>query len=124
MKSVMLQRLQPRFKHLIEIYQGKTGKDQKTIASDVGLPASRLSGLLTESTKLSATYLEPFIWGGVIKVADIYDGKPETAKEVEFWKRMSYAERTDLTDLMVRLENAGKDPKRVMLEALIEAEKA
>jgi len=117
-KYMDLSRLQVRFQDLLIAYREKTDKEWKEIAAEVGIKSTRLSELLHGNKKLSGVYLEPFIWEGIIKMSDIYDGNAQSQKEKVFWKRMSRAERADLLDVIIQLEEAGLDVKRVMLDAL------
>jgi len=119
MKNVPLHRLQPKFIRLVDVLLDRKGVYKKTLAAEVGIQPSRLSALMTGKLTLSAIYLAPFIWGGMITVAEIYDGKAESDREKRFWAQMSVVQRQDLTELMLQCEEQGLNVHDVLLKEFL-----
>ena len=85
MKKIMLVRLQPKFITLVNTYKKSHNVNQKGVANLVDMDQSHLSNLMKYKRKLSANYIWPFLMKGVFRMSDIYDGKPESNREKNFW---------------------------------------
>ena len=117
----MLTRLQPKFVQLVHAIMDRENLTQKQLASMMEIPEPNLSNLLTidESTgtykrKLSSTYLTPFFKKRKITVNEIYDKKPETAREVIYWKESVVIDDQDLVNIIVELGDNGLDVKAML----------
>ena len=87
---------------------------QTEMAKTVGIERGQLNKLLNMKRPLSAYYLNFFITRGIIRVSDIYDGKPENEKEHRFWKAAERAQRWAMLERIVRIEEKGIDLDRVL----------
>jgi dihydroorotase-like cyclic amidohydrolase len=68
----------------------------------VGIAGPRVSELLGRTRDLSMYYIEQFILGGIFKVADIYDNKPESKEEEAVWDRFKIIENTKLVEALAK----------------------
>ena len=109
-----------KFLDKLDQYCNTHGTDIRTVCDQVGIANTRISEIRSGKIPFTGTYLEPFIWAGVFKVADVYDGKAENGKEKDFWIRMTYYEAKDLIDIMQRLKTKGLDVRDILLKALSE----
>jgi len=93
MKRILIKRLQLKFRHLIEDYMETHGYSQGQVADQVGLQRTHLNALLRGNRPLSTYYLEHFLNRGIIKMAEIYDRKPKTDAEMDFWADAEFIEK-------------------------------
>jgi hypothetical protein len=63
---------------------------------------------------LSAYYLFKFFLKGVIKVSDIYDGAPESDREVGFWDTAKEAENISLLKRIARMRRKGYNIEKIL----------
>jgi hypothetical protein len=126
-RKVMLDRLQDRFASIVEeIVNNPRHKahqrTKKELAEYVGLKGPLLTALTLKRedkagsmrypTRLSNTYLMPFIVKGVIMVDQIFDGKPESERERRFWRRAS------LQEAINEAESQGLDPEKLLRDEI------
>lgn len=112
MNKIMLPRLQIRFQNLINDYKEVHHTTQKELAHLVGIPDSHLSNLMTGTRILSANYVFKFILKGVLRMKDIYDGKYEGRREMEFWEVCELCENIPLLKKFNTAMKAGLDLER------------
>ena len=115
-KKLILTRLHPRFAFLVREYLDKHGMTQQQLADKVGMQRSHLNALLMGKTTrpLSAYYLFKFFLKGVIKVSDIYDGAPESDREVGFWDTAKEAENISLLKRIARMRRKGYNIEKIL----------
>ena len=109
MKKILIPRLQSRFIELILDYKSRHKISQQEIAKIVGTPPSTISNLKTGDRILSASYILKFINKGIFRVDDIYDGKPESSREIEFWELARLAEIKPLSKKIAYARELGLD---------------
>ena len=108
-RRLIIDRLQGRFEVLINKYLEKEGISKGDLARIVGIQQTHLSLLLHRKRPLSGYYLFQFIRSGIFKVADIYDNKPESEREADFWRMASEAENISLLNRIAKIRAKGVD---------------
>jgi len=85
-KKLPVNRLRPKFINLLRdrLNDGRF-KTQVEIAEKTGIQESHISSLLNANRTLTCNYIDPFIRKGFFDVNDIYDEKPESKREEEYW---------------------------------------
>jgi len=121
MKKIMLTRVQPKFVQLVRAIMDSQNLTQKQLAQILDIPEPNLSNLMKidpdtglYKRKLSNTYLSPFFKKRLIKVPEIFDGKPETDRETRYWKSARVIQDDEMADLIADLEDDGVDVKAML----------
>ena len=121
----MVGRLQPRFVHLVKAYLGEHDITQKALAEKLEIPESHLSNLLKFNETgyrrtLSCNYIYTFLAHEVFRMDEIYDEKPESAREKEAWQIMNCLSDRPLQRKIAILKDRGFDLHTV-LDGLIKS---
>ena len=109
-----LNRLSDRFAYLIRQYLLERDLSQKELSDIVNMENTHLNNLLTGSRSLSANYLHPFLTKGIILVKDIYDNKPESDREIEFWKYAEQVQDKEMLDPLLEILKNGYSREEVI----------
>ena len=113
-KRILLDRLLPRFVALCKAYMENEGINQGKLAVRVGIQRSHLNAILNGGRSLSAYYLHLFVRQGIIGVKQIYDEKPESERESEFWETAEESENFKLLGKLARLRKIGIDIEDIL----------
>jgi len=113
-KRLSLERLQDRFSKLVCNYLAENDLNQGELAERIKMQRAHLNMLINGTRPLSAYYLMKFIQGGIIRVADIYNGKSESKREEEFWATASEAENYALLYRIAKLRKRGVDVDQLL----------
>ena len=120
MKRIVLDRLQPQFSALVFSYLKANRITQGELAERVGIQRGHLNELITSHRrKLTAYYLMKFIKEGIVKVAEIKDGKIESEREESFWNQASEAENYDTLKQIAELRKLGGNVKEIINAAIV-----
>ena len=119
MKRLDLVRLQPKFSFLAASYLKQHRITQTELAAKIGMQRGHVNELINGKRKLSAYYLMKFIKEGIVKVAEIKDGKIESEREESFWNQASEAENYDTLKQIAELRKLGGNVKEIINAAIV-----
>lgn len=113
-KKIPLDRIQNSFIHLTNRYMKEHDLSQKELAKIVKIPASCLSQYMTKNRKISAQTIYPFLIKEVFLVNEIYDNKPDSKREEEFWAIASLRQKKGLLRAILDVQEIGDDPETIL----------
>lgn len=113
-KKLDLKRLQPKFIAIVTHHMERNNIDQKTLARKLELNEGVLSNLLNRKRPLTANYLMPFFFRGIIMPEEIMDGQANSDREKEFWDAARLCHRFGMLRKIVALEGKGVNVEAVL----------
>ena len=119
-KRLNLKRLQKKFIQLVLEYMAKNDLNITELAKLAGLQRSHISNLLNQSADrpLTAYYIQIFIRKGIFKMADIYDGQPESKRESDFWDQVKETDNWELLDFIAKVRKQKKVDLLAVLKSI------